>query len=73
MTTVKEVEVKFTEHQNKGVLNTYMTPSKNMKDWLKDELLFVRKIETGYVVVFRALDGTLHSLNEEQLLNFTLL
>lgn len=72
MTTVKAVEVKFTSHQATNK-NTYMTPSKNMNDWYKDELLFVRKVEDGSVVVFRALDGTLHSLNEEQLLNFTLL
>ena len=73
MTTVKAVEAKFAEHQNKGVLNTYMTPAKNMNDWYKDELLFVRKVEKGCVVVFRALDGTLHTLSEEKLLNFTLL
>ena len=73
MTTVKAVGVKFTKHQGEGVLNTYMTSSKNMNDWYKDELLFVRKIEEGCVVVFRALDGTLHSLNDEQLLNFKLL
>jgi hypothetical protein len=73
MTTVEAVEVKFTDHQNKGVLNTYMTPSKNMNDWYKDELLFVRKIEKGCVVVFRPLDGTLHSLSEDKLINFKLL
>lgn len=73
MTTVKAVKVKFENHQSKGVLNTYMTPSKNMKDWYKDELLFVRKVEAGRVVIFRAMDGTLHSLNDEQLLNFRLL
>ncbi len=73
MTTAEAVKVKFTEHQNKGVLNTYMTPSRNMNDWFKDELLFVRKVEDGCVVIFRALDGTLHSLNDEQLLNFKLL
>ena len=72
MTTVKAVEVKFTDHQKTGA-NTYMIPSKNMNDWYKDELLFVRKIEEGCVVVFRALDGTLHSLNDTQLLNFKLL
>ena len=73
MTTTKAVEQKFTEHQSKGVLNTYMPPSKNMNDWYKDELLFVRKVENGCVVIFRAMDGTLHSLNDEQLLNFKLL
>ena len=73
MTTAKAVEEKFAEHQNKGVLNTYMTPSKNMNDWYKDELLFVRKVENGCIVVFRAFDGKLYSLNDEQLLNFKLL
>ena len=73
MTTVKAVEVKFTDHQNKGVLNTYMTPSKNMNEWYKDELLFVRKIEAGCVVVFRAFDGKLYSLNDAQLHDFKLL
>ena len=72
MTTVKATEVKFTLHQSTNK-NTYMSPSKNMNDWYKGELLFVRKIEAGCVVIFRAMDGTLHSLNEEQLLNFTLL
>ena len=72
MTTVKAVEVKFTEHQKTGA-NTYMTPSKNMKDWYKGELLFVRKVAAGCVVIFRALDGTHHSLNDDQLLNFSLL
>ena len=72
MTTVKAVEVKFTDHQKTGA-NTYMTPSKNINDWYRDELLFVRKIEEGCVVVFRPLDGTLHSLSEAQLLNFKLL
>ena len=72
MTTVSAVEVKFTEHHKTGA-NTYMTPSKNMADWYKDELLFVRKVEAGCVVIFRALDGTLHSLNDDQLLNFKLL
>ena len=72
MTTVKAVEAKFTEHQKKGA-NTYMTPSKNMAEWYKDELLFVRKVEEACVVVFRAMDGKLHSLNDEQLLNFKLL
>ena len=72
MTTVKAVEAKFTEHQKTGA-NTYMTPSKNMADWYKDELLFVRKVEEACVVVFRSMDGTLHSLNDEQLLNFNLL
>ena len=72
MTTVKAVEVKFTDHQKTGA-NTYMTPSKNINDWYRDELLFVRKIEEGCVVVFRALDGTLHSLSEAHLLSFKLL
>ena len=72
MTTVKAVEVKFTSHQATNK-NTYMTPSKNMNDWYKDELLFVRKVEDGNVVVFRTLDGTLHFLTPAQLLNFKLL
>ena len=72
MTTVKAVEVKFTDHQKTGA-NTYMIPTKNMSDWYKDELLFVRKIEEGCVVVFRCMDGALYSLNDGQLLNFKLL
>ena len=72
MTTVKTVEVKFTAHQATNK-NTYMTPSKNMNDWYKDELLFVRKIEEDCVVVFRCMDGALYSLNDGQLLNFKLL
>ena len=73
MTTVKAVEEKYKSHQASNKKNTYMTPSKNINDWYKDELLFVRKVEAGCVVVFRALDGTFHSLNDEQLLNFKLL
>ena len=72
MTTAKAVEVKFTEHQKTGAI-TYMIPAKNMNDWYKDELLFVRKVEEGCVVVFRAMDGALYSLNEAQLLDFKLL
>tara|TARA_B100001057_G_scaffold113953_1_gene112283 strand:+ start:240 stop:458 length:219 start_codon:yes stop_codon:yes gene_type:complete len=72
MTTVKAIEEKFLKHQKAGA-NTYMAPSKNMSEWLKDELLFVRKIEEGCVVVFRPMDGKLYSLNGEQLLNFNLL
>ena len=72
MTTVKAIEEKFLKHQKAGA-NTYMTLSKNMSGWLKDELLFVGKIEEGCVVVFRPMDGRLHSLNDEQLLNFNLL
>ena len=73
MTTSKAVEEKLKLHQATNKKNTYMTPSKNMNDWYKDELLFVRKVEAGCVVVFRALDGMLHTLNEEELINFTLL
>ena len=72
MTTVKAVEDKLTI-QRKTNDNTYMTPSKNMADWYKDELLFVRKVEAACVVVFRSMDGKLYSLNNEQLLNFKLL
>ena len=72
MTTTKAVEEKLTKHQKAGD-NTYMTPSKNMADWYKDELLFVRKVEAACVVVFRSIDGKLYSLNNEQLLNFKLL
>jgi len=72
MTKVKAVEAKFTEHQKTGA-NTYMTPSKNMSKWFKGELLFVRKVEKDCVVVFRSMDGKLHSLNDEKLLNFNLL
>ncbi len=72
MTTAYEVEEKFTEHQKTGA-NTYMIPSKNMSDWYKGELLFVRKVEAGCVVVFRAMDGKLYSLNDVQLHDFKLL
>ena len=72
MTTTKAVEDKLVMQQ-KTSDNTYMSPTKNMKDWYKGELLFVRKVEAGCVVIFRALDGTLYSLNDEQLLNFSLL
>ena len=72
MTTVKAVEDKLVMQQ-KTSDNTYMTPTKNMKDWYKDELLFVRKVENGSVVVFRAMDGKLYSLDNNQLLNLKLL
>ena len=72
MTTVKAVEVKFKSHQATNK-NTYITPTKNMNDWYKGELLFVRKVEDGSVVVFRSMDGALYSLKEGQLLNFKLL
>ncbi len=73
MTTVTAVEQKLTEHQKTGVLNTYMIPSKNMNDWYKDELLFVRKVENNEVIVFRSMDGKLYSLNDSELINFKLL
>ena len=73
MTTVNAVEQKLTEHQNKGVLNTYMIPVKNMNNWFKDELLFVRKVENNEVTVFRSMDGNLYSLNGSELINFKLL
>ena len=72
MTTVKAVEDKLVMQQ-KTSDNTYMTPTKNMKDWYKDELLFVRKVENSSVVAFRAMDGKIYSLNDKQLLNFNLL
>ena len=72
MTTVSAVEDKWTKQQKTND-NTYMTPSNNMADWYKDELLFVRKVEESCVVVYRAMDGNLYSLNDEQLLNFKLL
>ena len=72
MTTVKEAEVKFTEHQ-KTSANTYMIPSKNMSDWYKDELLFVRKVTKDSVVVYRPMDSQLYTLNDKQLINFKLL
>lgn len=72
MTTVKAVEEKFTEHQKTGA-NTYMTPSKNMADWYKDELLFVRKVAKDSVIVYRSMDGQLYTLNDKQLINFKLL
>ena len=72
MTTAKAVEDKLVMQQ-KTSDNTYMTPTKNMKDWYKDELLFVRKVENGSVVAFRVMDGKIYSLNDKQLLNFNLL
>jgi len=72
MTTVKAVEDKLTIQQ-KTNNNTYITPSKNMTDWYMGELLFARKVEADCVVVFRAMDGKLYSLNNEQLLNIKLL
>jgi hypothetical protein len=72
MTTVSAVEQKLTEHQKTGA-NTYMIPAKNMNDWYKDELLFVRKVENNEVIVFRSMDGKLYSLNDSELINFKLL
>tara|TARA_B100001093_G_scaffold76509_1_gene67340 strand:- start:5202 stop:5420 length:219 start_codon:yes stop_codon:yes gene_type:complete len=72
MATVKKVEEKLTQHSRTGA-NTYMIPSKNMDNWYKDELLFVRKVEAGCAVVFRSMDGKLYSLNDKMLLNFKLL
>ena len=72
MTTVKLVGEKFESHQVSGN-NTYMIPEKNMDSWYKDELLFVRKVENASVVVFRAMDGKLYSLNDNQLVDFKLL
>ena len=72
MTTVNAVEQKFTEHQKTGA-NTYMIPSKNMNDWYKDELLFVRKVENNEVTVFRSMDGKLYTLSETKLIDFKLL
>ena len=73
MTTVNAVEQKLTEHQNKGVLNTYTIPTKNMNDWYKDELLFVRKVENNEVTVFRSMDGKLYTLSNANLIDFKLL
>ena len=72
MTTVNAVKQKFTEHQKKGA-NTYMIPAKNMNDWYKDELLFVRKVEHNEVTVFRSMDGKLYTLSATKLIDFKLL
>ncbi len=72
MTTANAVEQKFTEHQKTGS-NTYMIPTKNMNNWYKDELLFVRKVENSKVTVFRSMDGKLYILSEEKLVDFKLL
>ena len=72
MTTVSAVEQKFTEHQKTGA-NTYMIPAKNMNNWYKDELLFVRKVENNEVTVFRSMDGKLYALSKEKLIDFKLL
>ena len=54
MTTAKAVEDKLVMQQ-KTNNNAYMTPTKNMKDWYKDELLFVRKVTKDNVVVYLSL------------------
>jgi len=72
MTTVYAVKQKLTEHQETGA-NTYMTPAKNMNEWYKDELLFVRKVENNEVTVFRSMDGKLYTLSEVKLIDFKLL
>ena len=72
MTTISAVEQKFTEHQKTGS-NTYMIPSKNMSDWYKDELLFVRKVENNEVTVLRSMDGKLYTLSATKLIDFKLL
>ena len=72
MTTVKAIEAKLTQRRT-SIDNTYLTPSKNMKAWYKDELLFVRKVKNSSVVVFRAMDGKLYSLNDDKLQDFKLL
>jgi hypothetical protein len=72
MTTVKAVEDKLVMQQ-KTNNNAYMTPTKNMKDWYKDELLFVRKVTKDNVVVYRSMDGQLYTLNNTNLINFKLL
>jgi len=72
MTTAKAVEDKLVMQQ-KASDNTYMTPTKNMKDWYKGELLFVRKVTKDSVVVYRPMDGQLYTLNDKQLINFKLL
>tara|TARA_R110001592_G_scaffold274247_1_gene541244 strand:+ start:703 stop:921 length:219 start_codon:yes stop_codon:yes gene_type:complete len=72
MTTVKAIEAKLTQRRT-SIDNTYLTPSKNMKVWYKDELLFVRKVKNSSVVVFRAMDGKIYSLNDDKLQDFKLL
>ena len=72
MTTVKAIEEKLAQHQL-SIDNTYVTPSKNMKGWYRDELLFVRKVKNSSVVVFRAMDGKIYSLNDDKLQDFKLL
>ena len=72
MTTVKAIEDKLVKQQNTNA-NTYMAPSKNMTNWYKDELLFVRRVENNEVVVFRSMDGKIYHLNDNHLLDFKLL
>ncbi len=75
MTTVELIKEQFEKHQKTNA-NTYLVPTKNIRDKLsvyEGELLFVRKIEEGCVVAFRAMDGKFYSLTDKELLNFKLL
>jgi len=72
MTTVAAVEAKLAKQQ-KTNNNTYLILTRSMKGWYRDELLFVRKVTKDHVVVFRSMDGHLHSLSNNNLINFKLL
>ena len=72
MTTIEAVEEKLVK-QRKTNNNTYLILTQSMKGWYRDELLFVRKVTKDSVVVFRSMDGQLHALNNNNLINFKLL
>jgi|TARA_B110000211_G_C13895578_1_gene471527 hypothetical protein len=72
MTTIEAVEEKLVK-QRKTNNNTYLILTQSMKGWYRDELLFVRKVTKDSVVVFRSMDGQLHTLNNTNLINFKLL
>ena len=72
MTTIDKVKVKLQENSYTGA-NTHLIPSKNMRNWYKDELVFVREIVDNKVMVFRSMDGQLYFLANDDLINFKLL
>ena len=50
--------------------NTYLVPGVSFDDFIRDELMFVRKADGTGCTVFRAMDGKLYNLTEEQLKKF---
>ncbi len=72
MTTLNEVKNRREENVKKGG-NTYLFPTKKLKDWYQDELLFVRDVVNETVIVFRAFDGQQYILKAEALVDFKLI